>query len=105
MKITINTNTEEKKLSNHSNFGQFDRLDDSTLTQLVEKAMKDNHGNKKGFFTKDDWVFICLMWPNLHWTEYQASQVLHALLEKGMIVEMGGPGLNKFGPTEKLSFE
>jgi hypothetical protein len=81
-------------------------LHQNQVSNLISKVMKDNQGNgNNGYFTKDDWVFTCQMWPNLHWTEDQAEQVLHALLEKGMVEELGGPGSGKFVAAEKLSFE
>ena len=55
--------------------------------QLVEKAMRCEQGDNKGF-KKDDWVYTCMIWPNLHWTEDQAEQALYALIEEGKIQEI-----------------
>lgn len=52
------------------------------LSKITQKAMLDNQGNNKGYFTKEDWVFACNMWPNLHWTEVEAEQTLYALRKK-----------------------
>jgi hypothetical protein len=54
----------------------------------------------KDFFTQDDWVFTCLLWPNLQMTVNGAEQTFHQLLLEGKIVELE-PG--KYRPTEKLS--
>lgn len=71
-----------------------DDNDDSLLKQIAEKAMKDNQGNSKGCFTKEDWLFACQMWPNLHWTEVEAEQTLYELLEEVKIREISGkPGM------------
>ncbi len=90
-----------KKPSNHSNFGQFDRLDDSTLKRMVEKATKDNRGDDKGYFTRDDRVFTCQMWHNLHWTIDEAEQTMYALIEEGKIQETE-LGSGRFAPTDSF---
>jgi hypothetical protein len=56
--------------------------------QLVEKAMRDNQGNNKGYFTKDDFVYAAVMEPNWHCTEDQAEQVFYALIEEGKMIEI-----------------
>jgi hypothetical protein len=76
---------------------------DNTIEEILNKAMAGTQNNNKGYFTKNDWMFTCQMWPNLHWTEEEAEQRLHALLEEGKIREIEGPGSGKFVPTEKLS--
>ena len=74
------------------------------VSKIAQKAMTDNRkGSNKGYFTKDDWVFECQMWPNLHWTENEAEQTLYALIEEDKLQEIEGPGSGKFEPTEKLS--
>ena len=76
----------------------------SLLKQIAQKAMRDDQGNNKGYFTKDDWVYTCQIWPNLHWTENEAEQTLYALLQEGEIQEIEGPGSVKFkSTTEKLN--
>ena len=61
---------------------------DNTIEQILNKATTGNQNNNKGYFTKNDWMFTCQMWPNLNWTEEQAEQTLHALLEEGKIQEI-----------------
>lgn len=61
---------------------------DNTIEQILNKAMTGNQNNNKGYFTKNDWMFTCQMWPNLHWTEDEAEQRLHALLGEGKIQEI-----------------
>ncbi len=39
------------------------------------------------------------MTPNLHWTVYQAEQMLHALIEDGIVEEIE---LNKYRPKLPL---
>jgi hypothetical protein len=81
--ITGNKEQEDEKRKTEQKVGQVYDL------ELVNKAMGD-----KGYCTEQDFVFVTQMEPNLHWTETQAEQTFHALIE-GKIVEFE-PG--KFKP-------
>ena len=68
-----------------------------------EKAMLDSQENKKGYFTKEDWIYTLTMLPRQHplyGDEDEAEQGLYALLEEGKIREIE-LGSGKFEPTEK----
>lgn len=69
-----------------------DARPDIPLKDLVKKAMKD-----KDYFTKDDWVFTCLLWPNLNLTVKSTERTLQQLLQEGKIREVE-PG--KYKPTD-----
>jgi hypothetical protein len=71
-----------------------------SIEEIISKCMLDEQGNNKGYFTIDDWLVRLLFLPNEKWTEDQAEQTLHALLQDGKIRELE-PG--KYQPTEKLS--
>jgi len=73
-------------------------LDGSTLKQKAEKATKNSLCNDKGYFTNDDWVFTCRVWPNPRWTIDEAEQTLYALLEEDKI-QHTEPGSGRFAPT------
>jgi hypothetical protein len=44
--------------------------------------MTENQGDNKGFFTKDDFIYILLMLPNQHWTIDQTEQTLCVFVEE-----------------------
>jgi hypothetical protein len=67
-----------------------------TINQAIQRAMQDNQGNNKGYFTLDDLVFVMQMLPNERWTDNEIEQTLHALLQEGKVQEME-PG--KFKPA------
>jgi hypothetical protein len=49
--------------------------------------MLDEHGNNKGYFTTNDFIYALVMRPNEGWTEDQAEQKLYALVEEGKLTE------------------
>jgi Bifunctional DNA primase/polymerase, N-terminal len=57
--------------------------DGATLQEIIKKAMKD-----QDFFTEDNWMFACLLWPNLELTVKDAEQVLRQLLQQGKVREL-----------------
>jgi hypothetical protein len=95
--ITKNNDKSEEKLSNKSKFDIVRQFSD-----IINKAMLDEQGNSKGFFTLDDFVFTARMWPNLDWTINETEQEFDQLLANGRIRELE-PGSGRFAPTEKLS--
>jgi hypothetical protein len=108
-KITTFDNTDDKKPRNQSNFGQFDGYPINNLDYLIPLAKKvvrntmlDNRGHNKGYFTKDDHIYIMQMLANERWTEDRAKRVFNAFVNAGLVREITErPG--KFEPTEKLS--
>jgi hypothetical protein len=75
---------------------------DYPIDTIIQKAMRDREkgdGSNKGYFTEDDWVFTCLMYPNLHCSIDQSEQVLDQLLQEGKIEEFE---TGKYKPTESL---
>jgi hypothetical protein len=69
---------------------------EETLIEVINKCMLDGQGNNKDYFTKEDFIFICQMWPNLHWNENESEQTFYQLLEECRIEEFE-PG--RFKPT------
>jgi P4 family phage/plasmid primase-like protien len=56
--------------------------------EIMDKAMLNEQGNNKGYFTKDDWTVRLLFLPDEKWTEDQAEQTLLALIEDGEVTEI-----------------
>jgi hypothetical protein len=69
----------------------------SLLTIVGQKAMTENQGDNKGFFTKDDFIYILLMLPNQHWTIDQTEQTLCVFVEESELQEIE-PGRYKPNP-------
>lgn len=67
---------------------------------IIKIAMRDKEGNPKEYFTKDDWLFTCQMYPNLHCSIEQSEQVLNQLLQENKIVKLGE---DKYQPTTEKS--
>lgn len=87
----------DKSEENSSNQPKFDRLDAS---EVISKAMLDEHGNDKGYFTKDEWKTRLMLLPRQHSlfsNEDQAEQVLYILLQEGRLTEIES---GKFKPIE-----
>jgi hypothetical protein len=60
------------------------------FSQLIEKCMVDEHGNNKGYFTKDEWKTRLILLPRqhpLHGDEDQAEQTLYALVQECRVTE------------------
>ena len=75
--------------------------DDNIILGIATKALSDGQGGSKGYFTKNDWLFTCALWPNLHWTEVEAEQTLYTLLGEGKIREISGK-LGTYEPTSSF---
>jgi hypothetical protein len=54
----------------------------------IQKAMLDEQGNDKGYFTLDEFILRLAMWPNADWTEDQAEQMFWQLLYEGKLKEV-----------------
>jgi hypothetical protein len=57
------------------------------MEKVIQKCMRDEQGNKKGYFTANDFIYTLVMRPNEHWSEDQAEQTLYALVEEGKLTE------------------
>jgi hypothetical protein len=68
----------------------------NSIKDIASKAMLDNEGNNKGYFTNGDFAFVAMIRPNEHWTDDEIEQTLQQLLREGKIVELE-PG--KYSPT------
>lgn len=64
--------------------------------------MLDEHGNNKGYFTKDEWKTRLILLPRQHslYYEDQAEQTFYALVEEGKLTEIEEES-GKFKPTEE----
>jgi hypothetical protein len=54
----------------------------------IAKAMLNENGEDKGYFTLGDFILRLAMWPNAHWTQDQAEQTFWELLYEGKLVEI-----------------
>jgi hypothetical protein len=81
---------------------QVDGIDEE-FSKLINDLMLDEHGNNKGYFTRNEsktsLMFLPVQDP-LHCNEDQAEQTLQAVIDNRMIVEFE-PG--KYKSTEELS--
>jgi hypothetical protein len=70
-------------------------ISDATIQELLNKGLSN-----KDYFTEDDWVFTCLLWPNLQMTVNEAEQTFYQLLKEGKVRELES---GKYQPKEELS--
>jgi hypothetical protein len=54
----------------------------------ITKAMLNENGEDKGYFTLGDFILRLAMWPNADWTEDHAEQTFWQLLYEGKLEEV-----------------
>jgi hypothetical protein len=70
------------------------------VDEIAQKALKLGQADNRDYFTLDDWLFECSMWPNLGWKIIEAEQALKQLLQQGKIMEVEP---DRYTPTDKLN--
>jgi hypothetical protein len=70
------------------------------VDEIARKALKLGQADNRDYFTLDDWLFECSMWPNLGWKIIEAEQALKQLLQQGKIMEVEP---DRYTPTDKLN--
>jgi hypothetical protein len=96
---TARDNKEESPtVGNVGNVGKTPNLEDNILREIMSKAMRD-----RDYFTEDDWMFTCLLWPNLGLTVNDIERLLMQLLQEGKVLQLGDGDRDKYQPAQKLS--
>ena len=74
-----------------------DEKEQSQLKEAIKKAMLDEKGQDKGYFTIGEVTSHLTMLPNTNWTESKVDRVISEWYNKGRITERQGIG--KYTPT------
>ena len=74
-----------------------DEKEESQLKEAIKKAMLDEKGQDKGYFTIGEVTSHLTMLPNTNWTESKVDRVISEWYNKGRITERQGIG--KYTPT------
>jgi hypothetical protein len=74
-----------------------DEKEESQLKEAIKKAMLDEKGQDKGYFTIGEVTSQLTMIPQTNWTESKVDRVISEWYNKGRITERQGIG--KYTPT------
>jgi hypothetical protein len=71
--------------------------EESQLKEAIKKAMLDERGQDKGYFTIGEVISVLTMLPQTNWTESKVERVISEWYDKGRITERQGIG--KYTPV------
>ena len=74
-----------------------DEREESELKEAIQKAMLDEKGQDKGYFTIEDVTSLLTMLPLSEWTESKVDRVIQEWLDKGKLMQRQGFG--KYTPV------
>jgi hypothetical protein len=74
-----------------------DQKEESQLKEAIKKAMLDEKGQDKGYFTIGEVTSQLTMLPHTNWTESKVDRVISEWYDKGRITERQGIG--KYTPV------
>ncbi len=74
-----------------------DEKEESQLKEAIKKAMLDEKGQDKGYFTIGEVTSHLTMLPQTNWTESKVDRVISEWYDKGRITERQGIG--KYTPV------
>ena len=74
-----------------------DEKEESQLKEAIKKAMLDEKGQDKGYFTIGEVTSILTKLPQTNWTESKVDRVISEWYDKGRITERQGIG--KYTPV------
>ncbi len=74
-----------------------DEKEESQLKEAIKKAMLDEEGQNKGYFTIGEVISPLTMLPQTNWTESKVDRVIQEWYEKGRLTERKGIG--KYTPV------
>jgi hypothetical protein len=74
-----------------------DEKEESQLKEAIKKAMLDEKGQDKGYFTIGEVTSQLTMLPHTNWTESKVDRVISEWYDKGRITERQGIG--KYTPV------
>ncbi len=94
---SVITTTTEKPLPSSSSSIIIDPtpLDEKEVSQLkeaIKKAMLDEKGQDKGYFTIGEVTSVLTKLPQTNWTESKVDRVISEWYDKGKITEIQGIG-------------
>ena len=99
---SVTTRTTDKSTSSPSSSitidpTTLDEKEESQLKQAIKKAMLDEKGKDKGYFTIGEVTSVLTKLPNTNWTESKIDRVVAEWYDKGRIEERQGIG--KYTPV------
>jgi ABC-type phosphate/phosphonate transport system substrate-binding protein len=74
-----------------------DEREESQLKQAIQKAMLDDKGQDKGYFTIEDVRSLLTTLPMTQWTESKVERVIQEWYDSGRLMERQGIG--KYAPV------
>jgi hypothetical protein len=74
-----------------------DEKEESQLKEAIKKAMLDEKGQDKGYFTIGEVTSLLTMLPQTNWTESKVDRVIQEWYDKGRLMERQGIG--KYTPV------
>ena len=74
-----------------------DEKEESQLKEAIQKAMLDQKGQDKGYFTVEDVTSVLTTLPRSEWTESKVDRIIQEWIDKGRRVEQQGIG--KYTPV------
>ncbi len=100
--VRTRTTTDKPKSSSSSSITTvdptpLDEKEESQLKEAIKKAMLDERGQDKGYFTIGEVTSHLTMLPQTNWTESKVDRVISEWYDKGRITERQGIG--KYTPV------
>jgi Ca2+-binding EF-hand superfamily protein len=94
---SVGTRTTDKPTSSSSSSitvdpTPLDEKEESQLKEAIKKAMLDEKGQYKGYFTIGELTSILTKLPQTNWTESEVDRVISEWYDKGKITERQGIG-------------
>src|ERR671916_2476912 len=71
--------------------------EESQLKEAIKKAMLDEKGQDKGYFTVEDVTSVLTTLPRNEWTESKVDRIIQEWIDKGRLKEQQGIG--KYTPV------
>jgi hypothetical protein len=88
---SVGTRTTDKPTSSSSSITvdptPLDEKEESQLKEAIKKAMLDEKGQDKGYFTIGEVISILTKLPNTNWTESKVDRVIAEWYDKGRLRE------------------
>lgn len=103
--VRTRTTTDKPKSSSSSSSSSIttvdptplDEKEESQIKEAIKKAMLDERGQDKGYFTIGEVTSQLTMLPQTNWTESKVDRVISEWYDKGRITERQGIG--KYTPV------
>jgi hypothetical protein len=74
-----------------------DEKEESQLKEAIQKAMLDEKGQDKGYFTVEDVTSVLTTLARSEWTESKVDRIIQEWYDKGRLMEQQGIG--KYTPV------